>query len=157
MSTSEYKNSIRKGPEELHQETIDCLSDLYFMVDENEFFSDLIKEHTLELLSGKMYEESKKVIDELLIEKEKLHLFLHEVEEHRNHLQILNSTKDISENNTYKNKHAELMLQAVAFKAGFKNLKKEIFNLIKKSMNASRQKRLLQKNASLKNQLKNLG
>ena len=154
MRTADYNYIATRDPEELHEDTITCLSDLKFIVDENEFLSDLIKEHTLELLSGKMYEESKNIVAELLKEKEKLQLLIHEIEEHRNHLHIINSTESEKSNVEYKRMHYNLMIKVASFKAGFKNLKREVFSLIKKSMNASRQKRLLHKNSPPKHQLR---
>ena len=48
--------------EEMHEQSKDWFMQLNFIRDEQRFFQDLIKNHTLDILDEKLFDESKKVV-----------------------------------------------------------------------------------------------
>ncbi|TVZ27571.1 hypothetical protein JM83_2621 [Gillisia sp. Hel_I_86] len=146
MNTNSYKMKYKewRNPSSLHEETIRCISELEFIDDEIQFLSDLIKEFTLELISGKNFEESKAIINDLSAYKKALKPLLKEIEIHKNDLQTLLDDIDIpDEEDDYQIVHDKLISEARAYNLKVRKLKTKIFGLIKEIMKVSKQKRLL--------------
>ncbi len=146
MNTNPYimKYKEWRNPSSLHEETIRYISELKFLDDEIQFLSDLIKEFTLELISGKNFDESRILINELSTYKKTLNTLLKDIETHKNNLQTLLDDIDIpDEEDEYQIDHNKLMSEAIAFNLKVRKLKAKIFDLIKKIMKVGKQKRLL--------------
>ena len=132
------------NPEELHEDTLTCLSQLLFIRDELDFLNELIKDYTLDLISEKLFENSKAIANELIGLKKELKPLIFKVENHKNNLQMLLDDDNVpNELEDYKDLHYKLMFKAVAFNASFKTLKKRIYILIKDIMKTNKSKRLL--------------
>ncbi|AUC81158.1 hypothetical protein [Lacinutrix sp. Bg11-31] len=132
------------NPEDLHQDSLTCISQLLFKRDELDFLNELIKEHTLDLISEKTFEQSKAIATELVLLKKELKPLLFKVENHKNELQLLlDDVKVPNELEDYKEEHYKIMFEAIAFNTEFKTLKKRIYILIKNIMKANKSKRLL--------------
>ncbi|CAM4280766.1 hypothetical protein [Gillisia hiemivivida] len=121
-----------------------CISELEFVNDEIQFLSDLIKEFTLELISGENFQENRDIINDLSAYKKALKLLLKEIEIHKNSLQTLVDDIDIpDEEDEYLIDHNKLMSEAIAFNLKVRKLKTKIFDLIKGIIKVGKQKRLL--------------
>jgi len=139
MKYKEWRN-----PSSLHDETVRCISELKFVNDEIQFLSDLIKEFTLELISGENFEESRKITNDLSTYEQALKPMIKEIEIHKNNLETLLDDIDIpDEEDEYLITHNKLMSEAVAFNLKVRKLKAKIFDLIKGFIKLSKQKRLL--------------
>jgi len=136
MKYKEWRN-----PSSLHDETVRCISELKFVNDEIQFLSDLIKEFTLELISGENFEESRKITNDLSTYEQALKPMIKEIEIHKNNLETLLDIPD--EEDEYLITHNKLMSEAVAFNLKVRKLKAKIFDLIKGFIKLSKQKRLL--------------
>lgn len=133
-----------RSPSSLHDETVRCISELKFVDDEIQFLSDLIKEFTVELVSGENFEESKKITKDLSTYEHALKPLVSEIEAHKNNLETLLDDIDIpDEEDEYLITHNKLMAEAVAFNLKVRKLKAKIFDLIKGFIKLSKQKRLL--------------
>lgn len=146
MDNNRYKMKYKewRNPSSLHNETISCISDLEFVKDEIQFLNDLIKEFTFELVSGKNFEESKKITNDLSSYEKALKPLVKEIESHKNNLETLLDDIDIpDEEDEYLITHNKLMAEAVAFNLKVRKLKAKIFDLIKGFIKLNKQKRLL--------------
>ncbi len=139
-----YKFVEWSSPEELHQETLNWLSELRFIKDEIQFLNSLIENYTLNLISGEIYKKSFRVITELSKEDKVLKELLKEVAAHSNKMEILVDGEDqIQEEKAFKVEHHALKIKVLSYESDFRKTKKEIFMLIKRIMKAQKQKRLL--------------
>jgi len=128
----------------LHEDTLQALSDLEFLKDELQFLEDLVAEHTLELIYGRPFEESRRIAEEITQHEKRLLILMENINEHRNKLQILMDEVDVpSELKDYKNEHYKLMVESMDFHADVKKTKRSIFKMLAETMKKSKQKRLL--------------
>jgi hypothetical protein len=139
MKYKEWRN-----PSSLHDETVRCISELEFVNDEIQFLSDLIKEFTLDLISGENFEESREITNDLSAYEKSLKPLVKEIELHKNNLETLLDDIDIpDEEDEYQIDHNKLMSEATAFNLKVRKLKAKIFDLIKGIIKVGKQKRLL--------------
>ncbi len=133
-----------RSPEGLHEDTIQCISQLQFINDEVNFLNELIKVHTLDLISGTTFEKSSVIVSKLITLQKEFKPLIEQVELHRNKLQTLMDDIDVpDEQEDYKAEHYKLMFESIGFNSKFKKLKKEIFSLISSILKFNKQKRLL--------------
>lgn len=133
-----------RNPEELHADTIEWLSDLEFVKVEQSFLEELIKENTLNLISGDTYAKSKEIVEKLSKSVKNVEVLYNKVLAHSNGLQILiDEIKQEKREEKFKQEHYLLHAEIAVFMGDFKDVKNEIFELIKKIMRQNKQKRLL--------------
>ncbi len=134
-----------RSTEDLHLDALNCISEVRFIKDEQQFLEDLIMNHTLELIDGNFYERSKEVIGSLSVLRKGLRPLLKRLMVHSNNLQALLDEEEVpNEMEGYKEDHYELMSEVVAYYAKFKKVKRKIFRLIKQIIKEGKLKRLLQ-------------
>ena len=144
INKSNIKYIEWRSTEDLHEDIHNSISELRFIKDEQMFLEDLIKGHTLQLISGTNYEESKEVILMLSKHSKKLQPLLTRLKKHSNNLQVLLDEEDVpNEMEDYKEVHYKLMFDVINYYSKFKKIKQKIFLLIKKLMKQDRQKLLL--------------
>ncbi|AVI49695.1 hypothetical protein C5O00_00345 [Pukyongia salina] len=133
-----------RSPDGLHEDTVNCISELQFIKDEIQFLSDLIKSHTLELLGKNAFSESKELAVELSEYKKTIKVLLTKLKTHSNVLETLIDDIDIpDEEDDYKTAHYQLMFETVGFISSFKKLKRRVFQLIKIVLKEKKQRKLL--------------
>jgi gas vesicle protein len=133
-----------RSPEGLHEDSVTCISELRFLKDEIQFLTDLIKSHTLEILSKNLFEESKEIATELSKQKKRIKPMLKKLVQHSNVLETLIDDIDIpDEEDEYKAVHYQLMFEAVTCMANFKKLKRRVFSLIKSILKEKKKRKLL--------------
>ena len=130
----------------MHNNTIDWLSDLEFMKNEQLFFDDLIKSFTLQLIDSKHFKESKVITDTLSKLQKKTNLLVKYVKNHRNDLKIMvDGIDQLKEEADYKNEHRRLIVEINDFVKEYRVLKTSLFGLIKTIKKEEKQKRLIDK------------
>ena len=138
-----YKFVEWSSPEELHEATLNWISELEFIKDEQQFLDVLIKNHTLQLISGEIYSQSQAIVSELSKEEKEIKSLLKGVRKHSNELEILiDGIDQIQEENKYKEDHYVLKIEVSRYCDNYKMTKREIFNLIMQIMKRKKQKRL---------------
>ncbi len=144
MKTTTHFTYIEwRDPKGLHEDTMRSLSDLKFLKDELQFLTDLVAEHTLELISGKSSEESKAIFNQLTGHTKRLKKLLKELEAHSNKLQILLDNKEVpGEVKMYKDEHYKIILEEMDFHSDVKKTKRAIFEMLSEIMKKSKQKKL---------------
>ncbi|WP_027136759.1 hypothetical protein [Gaetbulibacter saemankumensis] len=131
--------------ENMHQTSLEWLSELRFVYDEQLFFNDLVKSYTLQLINTKHFQESKSITDKLnILEKDTNHL-IDQVVAHEKGLEIMvDSINQIAKENDYKREHNNLTNSINKFMSDYKALKTRLFALLKDVLKEGKQKHLLQ-------------
>ncbi len=133
-----------RSPEELHEASLNWLSELKFIKDEQHFLDELIENYTLQLISKKIFDSSKKVVNDLDNKRKNIDPLLKRIINHCNALTILVDGEDQpAEEKQYKEDHRLLLIEVSDYLNNYKDIKREIFELIKTIMKQSKQKRLL--------------
>jgi len=145
MTRSYIKYIEWRNTEDLHEDILHCISELRFIKDEQQFLENIIKNYTLALIDGNVYEKTKEVIRDLSQCKKNLSPLQKKLMAHSNKLQTLLDEVNIpNEMEDYKDEHYPLMFEVIAYYSNFKKVKLNIFNLIKQINKEGKQKRLLQ-------------
>ncbi|MEL6810306.1 MAG: hypothetical protein AAFP76_03105 [Bacteroidota bacterium] len=138
-----YKFVEWSSPEELHEASLGWRSELEFIKDEQQFLDSLIKNHTLQLVSGELYAKSVAVISELLAEEKEVTSLLNRVYAHLNRLEVLTDGVDqLEDEKSYKEEHYILKIEVSRYSSDYRITKAKIFDLIKELMKKGKQKRI---------------
>ncbi|GAA4275467.1 hypothetical protein [Aquimarina mytili] len=133
-----------RSPEELHETSLNWVSELKFIKDEQHFLDELIENHILQLISGATFEKSKAVVNALSQKKKTIDPLLKRIINHHNELTILlDGIDQPKEEKQYKEDHRVLLVEIANYLNEYKNVKRQIFDLIKTIMKQEKQKRLL--------------
>ena len=131
--------------EVMHKASVNWLSELQFINDEQQFFDDLIKVYTLNLIDSKHFDESQKIVTALSgLQKETARL-IEIVKTHENDLEIMvDGIDQPKEEEAYKKEHQGLIVVVHEFFRRYRQLKTDLFSLIKTIIKEQKQKRLLE-------------
>ncbi len=139
-----YRYLEWKSPEEMHQTSLDWISELRFIKDEKLFLNDLIKSFTLQITSLGLFEESKKLITAISNSELNLDLLLKKVRVHENQLSIMLDDVDQPKmEKAYTETHRDLIFTIDNYLIDYRKLKGSLFQMISKIMKKEKQKRLL--------------
>lgn len=133
-----------KSADELHVESLNWISELKFIKDEQLFLDDLLKSFTLQLIKGTRYNTTKSIIINLSKIKKQGNVLLKDIINHENGLLILvDGIDQIPEEKHYRHLHSKYMLKITEYFNSYKNLKKEIYSSISQIMREEKQRKLL--------------
>ena len=129
--------------EDIHDVTVLWKSQLEFVATEQAFLSELLSEHTLQLLSHNGYEQTKHIAAQLDDHMDKLPELRKQLEEHFNKVIILLDGKDeLKKERAFQDVHLSLAITMEDYFDSFRSLKQEVFNVMKKVFANSKQKRI---------------
>lgn len=133
-----------KNADELHVESLNWISELKFIKDEQYFLDDLLKSYTLQLIKEPKFDESNKVIAKLSTIRKEGEELLKKMINHENELLILvDGIDQIKEEKKYRFLHSKYLLEVTNYFNDYKEVKKEIYSIIKQIMKEEKQRRLL--------------
>ncbi|PIF00140.1 MAG: hypothetical protein CR994_08005 [Maribacter sp.] len=139
-----YRYLEWKSPEEMHETSLEWISGLRFVKDEQLFLNDLIKSYTLQITSLGLYEESKELvtsISDLELEADKL---LKKAIVHENQLSIMLDDVDQPKmEKAYVESHKDMVYIIDTYLVDYRKLKGDLFRFISKILKKEKQKRLL--------------
>lgn len=139
----QYKFVEWSSPDELHAESLLWRSELEFSRDEQQFLNTLVKNHTLDLISGNTFAKSRKVINDLAKEEKDVSALLERIAKHTNGLEILvDGVNQIKEEAAYKQDHYNLKIEVSRYYENYKKTKRAIFDLIKQIIKQKKQKQI---------------
>nr|WP_299337460.1 hypothetical protein [Allomuricauda sp.] len=139
-----YKYIEWLSPEEMHQESLNWLSELLFCLDEQKFLNNLIKTHTIELTDKKVFANSKKLIIELSQCEKRVMEIIGQVLAHEKLLKImLDDVDQFKMEKAYIETHNDLTFDIKLYLDTYRDIKKRLFALISKVIKSQKQKRLL--------------
>jgi hypothetical protein len=130
--------------EEMHETSKRWMSELKFTRDEQLFLNELVKSYTLELIDGPIFDESKKIVNAILYEEEKVVRLMKKVQAHENLLEIMvNDVDELEKEKAYTKTHWELDSEMQHYMTDYQAIKARLFKLISKVMKKQKEKRLL--------------
>jgi len=133
-----------KSPDELHVESLNWISELKFIKDEQRFLNDLLKSFTLQLLENQEFSKNREIINNLTKIRKGGEQLLKKLINHENELLILvDGIDQIKEEKHYRFLHSTYLLEVTNYFNDYKSLKKEIFRVVKQILKQEKQKRLL--------------
>lgn len=133
-----------KSPEELHIESLNWISELKFIKDEQHFLDELLKSFTLQLIEKQDFSKNKEIITHLSKSRKDGEKLLKKIINHENELLVLvDGIDQIKEEKHYRFLHSTYLLEATNYFNDYKAIKREIFNVVKEIMKHEKQKRLL--------------
>ena len=146
MKTKPLKYSYVEwlSAEEMHETSKQFLSELNFIKDEQLFLNDLVKSFTLQLIDTDIFEESKKVIDQIQRFEKDMETLLKKVRAHENQLQIMVDDIDqLTMEKAYIVTHKELLNDVNEYVVKYRKVKERLFKVVSSVMKREKQKRLL--------------
>ncbi len=139
-----YRYLEWKSPEEMHQTSLEWISEMKFIKDEKLFLNDLIRSFTLQITSLGLFEESRKLITAISNSELALDLLLKKVRVHENQLSIMLDDVDQPKmEKAYTETHRDLIFTIDTYLSEYRKLKGSLFQMISKIMKKEKQKRLL--------------
>lgn len=132
------------APDELHAATLQWMSELRFIRDEQFFLNDLVKSNTLELMDSKNFDESKKLIEDISKAEKEIVLVMKRVQAHENELEIMvNDVDELKMEKAYIETHWEILAHMEKYQEEYRKIKKRLFKVVSQLMKKQKQKRLL--------------
>lgn len=133
-----------KSPEELHVESINWISELKFIKDEQHFLDELLKSYTIQLIENQDFAKNKDIIGHLSKLRKDGEKLLKKIINHENELLILvDGIDQIKEEKHYRFLHSTYILEVTNYFNEYKDAKRDIFDVVKNIMKHEKQKRLL--------------
>ncbi|MGI9551072.1 MAG: hypothetical protein ACR2MT_07725 [Aurantibacter sp.] len=130
--------------EEMHEAGIRWFSELKFMKDEQLFLNNLITSYTIQLIDSNVFQDSKKIIDQLQHAEKDIIPLLKKVQTHENQLEIMVDDVDqLKMEKAYIDTHKELQISMNEYTARYRAIKQRLFKLVTAVMKKDKQKRLL--------------
>lgn len=132
------------SPDDMHEETVQWLSELKFVRDEQLFLNSLVKHYTIQLADTKNFAKSKEIVGAILDAENEVKTLIKRIQAHENQLEIMIDDIDQPKmERAYKETHKELKIQIQHYLEDYRGLKKQLFTLISKVIKKEKQKRLL--------------
>ncbi len=139
-----YRYLEWKSPDEMHQTSLEWISALKFVIDEQLFLNELVRSYTLQITGLGMYDESKELVTAISnseLEAEKL---LKKAQVHENQLSIMIDDVDQPKmEKAYTESHKDMIFTIDNYLVEYRKLKGSLFQMISKVMKKEKQKRLL--------------
>ena len=132
------------SPAEMHDHSRTWLSHLDFMQHEQEFLNGLITFYMEQLADSRLYNRSKKIINELLDLEKKITALHDVVVKHEAQLEIMLDKIDQPKmESAYRDEHHDLLERMQDYESEYKNVKKSLFTLISEIIRKEKQQHLL--------------
>lgn len=139
-----YRYLEWKSPEEMHETSLEWISELNFVRDEQLFLNDLVKAYTLQITSLGLLDESRKLITAISNSEAEADQLLKKVQVHENQLSIMIDDIDQPKmEKAYTETHRDMIFAIDTYLANYRKLKGSLFQMISKVMKKEKQKRLL--------------
>ena len=120
------------------------LSKLKFAKDEQLFLNDLVRNYTLQLVEGDIFENSKVIVNDLSNAEKEVTILMKKVQVHENQLNIMTDDVDqLPMEKAYIQTHKELLSEIEHCSAEYRALKVKLFSLLTDIMKKQKQHRLL--------------
>lgn len=133
-----------KNPDELHVESLNWISELRFIKDEQHFLNELLKSYTIQLIENQDFAKNKEIISKLSKLRKIGEKLLKKLINHENELLILvDGIDQIKEEKHYRFLHSTYLLEVTNYFNDYKDVKRVIFDVVKEIMKHEKQKRLL--------------
>lgn len=148
MNTPQNKMNFREwfSAEEMNMNAHKWLSELEFAIDEHLFFEDLVKSFTMQLLATKKFSENKEIMDAISQSQKRNTMLVETIQKHRNKLDIIvDGIDQLKDEELYKKEHNNLKILVNDFLLDYRELKNQLFTIIRSIRKNEKQNMLLNK------------
>ena len=128
---------------QLYNNSKNWIKEIEFIQIEQDFFKELIIDHTMEICNSSNYSEAKFLLESIEHENELGEDLAHEVIEQRVNLALLLDNIYLKKEKEFRSKYDALSIEMSNYIENFKFIKKEVFKLILQVMKKEKQQRLL--------------
>ena len=119
--------------EEMHEASVQWMSELKFVRDEQRFLNDLVATYTLQLVDQKVFKESQKIIGSLSKAENEVIPYMKRVKSHENLLEIMiNDIDELKMEKAYIETHWQLSSEIKMYMKDYRELKTALFHLVAK-------------------------
>ena len=146
MSAAINKKSMMEwlDPNEMHEASLQWMSELKFIRDEQLFLNDLVKSYTLQLTDSEVFNESKEIVGAITTAEKEVILLMKKVQAHENQLEImLDEIDQLKMEKAYTETHWELNSEMASYSIKYRELKTRLFKLVSKVLKKDKKNRLL--------------
>ena len=130
-----------KSIDELHHDSRSWLSEIEFINYEMKFLYNLLTSNYIELLSFGLDIKVKELFKKIALEKKSGNALSKLIIEHEKILSDLIRTNSVTSNKNYLETHKKFDIEIVIFLERYKELKKEIFKIMERTMKKKGQKK----------------
>ena len=130
-----------KGREEIHHDSRNWLSEIEFINYEMKFLNKLLSSNYIDLLEIGLDSKIKDLVKKISIEKKSGNALSKLIVEHEKILSELIQTNSVLSNANYLETHEKLEIELNIYLGRYKALKKEIFNIVERTMKKKSQKK----------------
>ena len=130
-----------KSKDELHHDSRNWLSEIKFINYEMKFLYNLLTSNYIELLSFGLDIKVKELFKKIAIEKKSGNALSKLIIEHDKILSDLIRTNSVTSNKNYLETHKKFEIEIAIFLGRYKELKREIFKIIERTMKKKGQKK----------------
>ncbi|MGB5434749.1 MAG: hypothetical protein WBM98_02575 [Maribacter sp.] len=139
-----YRYLEWKSPEEMHQTSLEWISALKFVKDEQLFLNDLVKAYTLQITGLGLLEKSRKLVTSISNAEAEADKILKKAQVHENQLSIMIDDVDQPKmEKAYTETHRDMIFAIETYLTNYRILKGSLFQMISEVMKKEKQKRLL--------------
>ena len=129
--------------EHLYNKSKNWIQEIEFMRVEQDFFKELIIDHTLEICNSFNYNDAKFLLKGIEHENKLGEILIQDISEHRVNLALLLDSIFLKKEKQFRGDHEALKIEVINYLENFKFIKKEVFKLILQVMKKEKQQRLL--------------
>jgi len=139
-----------KSSEELHNDSIQWISEIHFINDEIRFLEHLLSANYIDYLNAGLYEKIEALVKQISYEKITGDTLLELINKQEKILLQLIESKSVTSNNNYLETHKKLDKEINSYIKNYKGLKKQIFEVVEKVRKKKEQKKLPRNNVAPK-------
>lgn len=128
----------------MHQTSLEWISALKFVKDEQLFLNDLVKAYTLQITGLGLLEKSRKLVTSISNAEAEADKILKKAQVHENQLSIMIDDVDQPKmEKAYTETHRDMIFAIETYLTNYRILKGSLFQMISEVMKKEKQKRLL--------------
>lgn len=131
--------------EQLHNEIRGWVSEIEFILIEQDFLNEIIVEHTLEICSTSNYKKAKLFLNGIEHEEKLGKELIKNINEHRVNIDLLIENIYLKKEKEFRKNHELLKLEVKNYTENFRYIKQQVFELVLHVMKLEKQQRLLAK------------
>ena len=130
-----------KSIDELHHDSRNWLSEIEFINYEMKFLNNLLSSYYIDLLDSGYDAHIKELVNKIVIEKKSGKALSKLINQHEIILSDLIRTNSVTSNKNYLETHKKFEIEISIFLGRYKELKKEIFRIVERTMKKKGQKK----------------
>lgn len=131
--------------EQLHTEVKNWVSEIEFILVEQNFLREIIVEHTLEICSTSNYKKAKLFLNGIDHESKLGKKLIENLKEHQVNIDLLIESIFLKKEKEFRLNHELLKLEVINYTDNFKYIKQQVFELVLHVMRLAKQQKLLAK------------